>query len=106
VPVAVLARTSTLGLQDPVASVRQQLRSCEAWLPIGWFIAAVYNDVESGATDLENRRRTESWRVLTDTGLPRDGGMADLLAQAGPTARSRSWSARTSSAAPGTRSTR
>jgi DNA invertase Pin-like site-specific DNA recombinase len=82
VPVAVLARTSTLGLQDPVASVRRQLRSCEAWLPIGWFIAAVYSDVESGATDLEARSRTESWRVLTEAGLPRDGGMADLLAQA------------------------
>jgi site-specific DNA recombinase len=82
VPVAVLARTSTLGLQDPVASVRRQLRSCEAWLPAGWFIAAVYSDVESGATDLEARSRGTAHKILTDAGLPRDGGMADLLAEA------------------------
>jgi site-specific DNA recombinase len=88
VPVAIAARTSTLALQDPVASVRRQIRSCEAWLPPGWFIAAVYSDVESGATDLEARSRTESWRVLTDAGIPRDGGMADLLAEAaGPSPR-------------------
>ena len=82
VPVAIAARTSTLALQDPVASVRRQIRACQAWLPAGWFIAAVYSDVESGATDLDARSRTESWRVLTDAGLPRDGGMADLLAEA------------------------
>jgi site-specific DNA recombinase len=82
VPVAIAARTSTLALQDPVASVRRQIRACEAWLPPGWFIAAVYSDVESGATDLDARSRTGSWRVLTDAGLPRDGGMADLLAEA------------------------
>ena len=35
-----------------------------------------------GATDLDARSRTDSWRVLTDAGLPRDGGMADLLAEA------------------------
>ena len=62
--------------------MRRQIRACEAWLPPGWFIAAVYSDVESGATDLDARSRTESWRVLTDAGLPRDGGMADLLAEA------------------------
>ncbi len=82
VPVAVVARTSTLGLQDPVASVRRQLRACEAWLPPGWFIAAVYSDVESGATDLDARSQGDAWRVLTDAGLPRDGGMADLLSEA------------------------
>ncbi|HLI38243.1 MAG TPA: hypothetical protein VKV80_13030, partial [Streptosporangiaceae bacterium] len=65
VPVAVLARTSTLLLQDPVASVRRQIRACQQWLPPGWFIAAVYSDVESGATDIEARSRTDSWRVLT-----------------------------------------
>jgi len=82
VPVAIAARTSTLGLQDPVASVRRQIRACQAWLPPGWFIAAVYSDVESGATDLEQRSRTDSWKVLTQAGLPRDGGMADLLREA------------------------
>ena len=82
VPVAIVARTSTLALQDPVASVRRQLRACTAWLPAGWFIAAVYSDVESGATDLDARSHTDARRVLTDAGLPRDGGMADLLAEA------------------------
>ncbi len=82
VPVAIVARTSTLMLQDPVASVRRQIRACEQWLPAGWFTAAVYTDVESGATDLDQRSRTDTWRVLTDAGLPRDGGMADLLAEA------------------------
>ena len=60
----------------------RQIRACTAWLPPGWFIAAVYSDVESGATDLDKRSRTESWRVLTDAGIPRGGGMADLLAEA------------------------
>ena len=38
--------------------------------------------MESGATDLEARSRTDSWKVLTEAGLPRDGGMADLLREA------------------------
>src|ERR1700722_2218078 len=82
VPTAILARTSTSTLQDPGASVGRQIRSCEAWLPAGWFTAAVYTDVESGATDLSARSLTDSRRVLTEAGLPRDGGMADLLAEA------------------------
>ena len=82
VAVAALTRTSTLDLQDPVASARRQLRTITGWLPPGWYIAAVYSDVESGATSIDGRSRTESWRVLTDAGLPRDGGMADLLADA------------------------
>ncbi len=82
VAVAALTRTSTLDLQNPVASARRQLRTITGWLPPGWYIAAVYSDVESGATSIDGRSRTESWRVLTDAGLPRDGGMADLLADA------------------------
>jgi site-specific DNA recombinase len=82
VPVAVLTRTSTGDLQDPVASARRQLRSCEQWLPPGWFIAAVYSDVESGGLDLEARSQGTAWKVLTDAGLPRDGGVADLLTEA------------------------
>ena len=62
VPVAVYCRTSTLGLQDPVASLRRQLRSCQDWLPEGWYIAAVFADVESGGTDLEARGRDRRWR--------------------------------------------
>jgi site-specific DNA recombinase len=55
---------------------------CQQWLPPGWFIAAVYADVESGSIDLENRSRGDGWKVLTAAGVPRDGGMADLLSEA------------------------
>lgn len=46
VPVAVLARTSTLYLQDPLASLQRQYRSCEEWLPPGWYVARFFWDVE------------------------------------------------------------
>jgi len=77
-PVAVLARTSTVELQDPRASIRRQIRSVRDWLPAGWFIAAVYWDVESGALDLEARSQGEAYRAFADAGIPRDGGLADL----------------------------
>ena len=82
VAVAALVRTSTLELQDPVASYRRQVRAVAGWLPAGWYLAAVYADVESGGTDLDRRSQTQSWTVLADAGLRRDGGMADLLAEA------------------------
>jgi site-specific DNA recombinase len=82
VPVAVLARTSTLYLQDPLASLQRQYRSCEEWLPQGWYVAGFYWDVESGAIDLEDRSRTASHEQFTAAGLPRDGGMAELLEEA------------------------
>jgi site-specific DNA recombinase len=82
VPVAFLGRTSTLEMQDPRASLRRQLRSSQQWLPPDWFIAAYYWDVESGGLDLEQRSQGEAYRAFTDAGLPRDGGMADLLAEA------------------------
>ena len=82
VPVAFLGRTSTLEMQDPRASLRRQIRSSREWLPEGWFIAAVYWDVESGGLDLEQRSQGEAYRQFTDAGIPRDGGMADLLKEA------------------------
>ena len=82
VPVAFLGRTSTLEMQDPRASMRRQVRASEQWLPSGWFIAAVYWDIESGGLDLEARGQGEAYRAFTDVGIPRDGGMADLLAEA------------------------
>jgi DNA invertase Pin-like site-specific DNA recombinase len=82
VPVALLARTSTLGLQDPLASLTRQIRSCQAWLPPGWYIAGYYWDIESGGLDLENRSQTESWKPFAAAGIPRDGGMSDLLTEA------------------------
>jgi site-specific DNA recombinase len=82
VPVAFVGRTSTLELQDPVASLRRQVRACQSVLPPGWFIAAWYWDVESGGLDLEQRSQGEAYRRFAAAGIPRDGGMADLLAEA------------------------
>jgi len=82
VPVAFIGRTSTLTLQDPRASLRRQLRSTQEWLPPGWFLAAVYWDIESGGIDLEARSQGDAYTQFTDTGIPRDGGMADLLTEA------------------------
>ena len=82
VPVAFIGRTSTLALQDPRASLRRQLRSARDWLPPGWFLAAVYWDIESGGIDLEHRSQGDAHQAFTGPDLPRDGGMADLLREA------------------------
>ena len=82
VPVALLARTSTLALQDPVASLSRQVRSCQAWLPPGWYIAGYYWDIESGGIDLEARSQGQAYQQFLQAGIPRDGGMADLLTEA------------------------
>ena len=81
VPVAFLGRTSTLYMQDPAASQRRQLRECEAKLPPGWYFAAHFWDVESGGLDIEERGHGTAWQQV-DAGIPRDGGLADLLAEA------------------------
>ena len=96
-PVAFLGRTSTLEMQDPRASLSRQMRAARSWLPAGWFITAWYWDVESGGLDLEARGRGTAWRAVAGN-IPRDGGMADLLAEAAtPAPGSPQWSARTSS---------
>jgi site-specific DNA recombinase len=81
VPVAVLARTSTLALQDPAASLRRQITSTREWLPPGFYVAGYFWDVESGGLDLEDRGHG-SYGQFTAQGIPRDGGLADLLAEA------------------------
>ena len=81
-PVAFVGRTSTLALQDPRASLNRQLRAAREWLPPGWFLAAVYWDIESGGIDLEHRSQGDAYKEFADAGLPRDGGMADLLREA------------------------
>src|ERR1041385_5639209 len=81
VPVAFLGRTSTLLMQDPVQSLGRQLREVKAKLPPGWFIAAHYWDIESGGMDLDQRGHGTAHQGV-DVGIPRDGGMADLLAEA------------------------
>ena len=54
-PLAFLGRTSTLVVQDPVSSMRRQLRSVQEKAPPGSFIAAYFWDIESGGLDLEAR---------------------------------------------------
>jgi site-specific DNA recombinase len=81
VPVAFTGRTSTIHLQDPVASLRRQVRECQAKLPAGWFLAACYWDIESGGKDIEDRGHSDTWQQV-DAGIPRDGGLADLLNEA------------------------
>jgi DNA invertase Pin-like site-specific DNA recombinase len=78
VPVAFIGRTSTL-MQDPVASLRRQARKSQDWLPAGFQIVAWYWDVESGGLDLDQRSRGDNWQAAAGAGIPRDGGMADLL---------------------------
>ncbi len=70
VPVAFVGRTSTLELQDPVASLRRQVRASTAALPPGWFIAAWYWDVESGGIDLEARSQGEAYKRFADAEIP------------------------------------
>ena len=82
VPVAFLGRTSNERLQDPIASMRRQVRNARAWLPKGCQITAYYWDVESGGNDLEDRGRSGAWQVAAAAGIPRDGGIADLLNEA------------------------
>jgi site-specific DNA recombinase len=83
VGVALALRTSTLEMQDPVASMRRQVRNSEASLPPGFQVVAWYWDVESGAIDLADRSQGEAWQqVAAELGLPRDGGLADLLTDA------------------------
>src|SRR5713101_8037514 len=87
VPVAFLGRTSTLLLQDPAASLRRQAREVQEKLPPGWFIAACFWDIESGGLDLEQRGHGDAHQAV-NVGLPRDGGLAALLAEAaGPAPR-------------------
>jgi DNA invertase Pin-like site-specific DNA recombinase len=82
VPVAFTGRTSTLVLQDPAASLRRQVRECQAKLPPGWYIAAYYWDIESGGLAIDQRGHGTAHEQFTGIGIPRDGGLADLLTEA------------------------
>ena len=82
VPVAMLGRTSTLELQDPYGSITRQITSAKEWLPDGFYLAGYFWDIESGGLDLEKRGQAGNYQPFVDKGLPRDGGLADLLAEA------------------------
>jgi site-specific DNA recombinase len=82
VPVAFIGRTSTLVMQDPAASLRRQARECQAKLSAGWYIAAWFWDIESGGLPTDQRGHGSAHQQFADIGIPRDGGLADLLAEA------------------------
>ena len=82
VPVAMLGRTSTLELQDPYGSITRQITSVKEWLPDGFYIDGYYWDIESGGLDLDQRGHSDNWAPFVAKGLPRTGGLADLLTEA------------------------
>jgi site-specific DNA recombinase len=78
---AFAGRTSTYDQQDPTLSIPRQLRASQAVLPADAVIVAHFYDIESGRKELADRghgRAHEQFRIL----VPRDGGIADLLAEA------------------------
>lgn len=81
VRVAVLARTSTEDQQDPRQSLMRQVANSRAALPESWVIVAVFYDVESGRMELDQRGQKTDYERF-DIPIPRDGCIADLLAEA------------------------
>jgi site-specific DNA recombinase len=78
---AFVGRTSNEDLQDPTLSLPRQLRRCADALPDGAVIACHFYDVESGRKDLAARGHGRAHEAF-DIPIPRDGGIADLLAEA------------------------
>jgi site-specific DNA recombinase len=79
--VAVLARTSTDDQQDPTLSIPRQFANCERALLPDMQIVLVFYDVESSRKELDQRGSSTAWRKF-DIPVRRDGGIADLLAEA------------------------
>jgi hypothetical protein len=77
VPLAFVGRVSSAELQDPTISIPRQLTEVQAKLPDGFYIAAHYWDVESGALSLADRGHGRD-HELFDVPVPRNGGLADL----------------------------
>lgn len=81
-PVAWLGRTSTEDQQDPSLSLPRQLRKSRQSLPDGYVIVAHFYDVESGRKELDERGHGRAHEGF-DIAIPRDGGIQDLLSEAG-----------------------
>jgi len=79
---AFLGRVSTVDQQDPTLSIPRQLRNAHAALPPGAEIVAHFYDVESGRKDLDERGLGAAHERFAIP-VPRDGGLGDLLAEAG-----------------------
>ncbi|HEX5495425.1 MAG TPA: recombinase family protein, partial [Mycobacteriales bacterium] len=74
-------RTSTYDQQDPTLSLPRQLRASQYALPDEAVIVAHFYDIESGRKDLAERGHGSAHEQF-DIPIPRDGGIADLLAEA------------------------
>ncbi len=81
VPVAWMGRTSSDDAQDPTLSLPHQLENSRNALPPGSVVVAKFYDVESGRNTIE-RRGTGNAHQQFNIPIPRDGGIADLLAEA------------------------
>jgi DNA invertase Pin-like site-specific DNA recombinase len=79
--VAVLARTSTDDQQDPTLSIPRQYANCERALLPNMQIVLVFYDVESSRKELDQRGTSTAWKKF-NIPVRRDGGIADLLAEA------------------------
>jgi site-specific DNA recombinase len=81
IPVAFAGRVSDKENQDPTLSIPRQLSRSRSALPPGFVIVAHFYDVESGRMDLDQRGHGTAHEDF-DIAVPRDGGVADLLAEA------------------------
>ncbi len=82
VRVAFLGRTSTEDQQDPRQSLMRQLGNSKAAVPESWVIVAHFYDVESGRMELGDRGQKTGYERF-DIPIARDGGINDLLDEAG-----------------------
>jgi site-specific DNA recombinase len=82
VRVAFVGRTSTEDQQDPRQSLLRQLERSRTALPAAWVIVCHFYDVESGRLELADRGHGVGIEERFDIPIPRDGGLADLLAEA------------------------
>jgi hypothetical protein len=87
VPVALVGRTSTATMQDPVESIGRQIRIAAGRLPAGFFIARYYWDVESGGIDLDLRSRTDAWQEYAVAGIPTTAGWPTCAPPSPPASR-------------------
>jgi DNA invertase Pin-like site-specific DNA recombinase len=68
-------------MQDPTLSLPRQLRASQAVLPDDAVIVAHFYDIESGRKNLADRGHGHAHEQF-QIPIPRDGGIADLLAEA------------------------
>jgi DNA invertase Pin-like site-specific DNA recombinase len=76
-----MGRTSHDEVQDPTISLPRQLRACHAVLSEDMEIGLHFWDVETSRKDLDARGSSTAWKNF-DIPIPRNGGIADLLAEA------------------------